>query len=165
MFPYWSDLMGPLLALDAELSLVGANSGSRPLSEYLQNRELRKNTLITSIQIPASSWRGGYYRHTRTPTDRPAFSITVVLRRTSKQIEDIRIIVVGCSGRYRRLTEVERLFLGASISDDPSQLLDDAAAQVNIDFPARMGFSAEYLSTCAAIELKRTLGSALGNSS
>jgi CO/xanthine dehydrogenase FAD-binding subunit len=164
MFPYWSDLLGPLLALEAELSLAGANSGTRALEEYLQNRDLRQNTLITSIRLPDQPWQGAYYRHTRTRTDRPAFSITVLLRRSTGRIEEIRIVVVGCSGRYRKLTEVEKVLEGSEVPAAPSELLEEAVAQLDIDFPARMGFSAEYLNACAPIELKRTLASALESS-
>ncbi len=165
MFPYWSDLMGPLLAYEAELSLVGANGGARGLGEYLQNRDLRQNTLITSIRLQDRSWQGAYYRHTRTLTDRPAFSITVLLRQSAGRIEEVRIVVVGCSGRYKRLSVVEKLLEGSEVPSDPSELLEQAAQQLDIDFSARMGFSTEYLRACAAIELKRTLASALGSSS
>jgi CO/xanthine dehydrogenase FAD-binding subunit len=164
MFPYWSDLLGPLLASEAELCLEGANSGTRALEEYLQNRDLRQNTLITSIRLPDQPWRGAYYRHTRTTTDRPAFSLTVLLRRSARRIEETRIVVVGCSGRYRRLVGVEKVLAGAEIRSDPSQLLEEATEQLAIDFPVRMGFSAGYLKACAAIELKRTIASALGSS-
>jgi CO/xanthine dehydrogenase FAD-binding subunit len=164
MFPYWSDLMGPLLAHKAEVSLVGANSGTWTLDEYLKNRDLRQNTLITSIRLPDLPWQGAYYRHTRTPTDRPAFSITVLLRRKAKRIEEIRSVVVGCSGRYRRLAGVDQILQGSELPPDPSQLLEESVQKLNIDFPARMGFSTEYLKACAAIELERTLASALESS-
>jgi CO/xanthine dehydrogenase FAD-binding subunit len=163
MFPYWSDLMGPLLALEAELSILGPQSGTRPLEEYLQDRELRKNTLITSIRLPDQPWGRAYYRHTRTPTDRPAFSITVLLRRSAKRIEEVRIVVAGCSGRYRRLDEVEKTLRGSQVPSDPAELLAEATEQLDIDVPARMGFSSEYLNACATIELKRTLASALAS--
>jgi len=164
MFPYWSDLLGPLLALEAELSLEGANSGTWALEEYLQNRDLRQNTLITSIRLPDQPWQGAYYRHTRTTTDRPAFSLTVLLRRSARRIEETRIVVVGCSGRYRRLSGVEKVLQGSELRSDPSQLLEEATEQLVIDFPARMGFSAGYLKACAAIELKRNIASALESS-
>jgi CO/xanthine dehydrogenase FAD-binding subunit len=159
MFPYWSDLMGPLLALDAELSLVGTNSGTYPLSEYVQKRE------ITSIRWANAPWRGAYYRHSRTHTDRPAFSITILVLRKSKRIEDIRIALVGCSGRYRRLSEIEQALRGVEAPAEPADLIDSAAAKSLIEFPTRMGFSAEYLKACASIELRRTLATALRNSS
>jgi CO/xanthine dehydrogenase FAD-binding subunit len=164
MFAYWSDLMGPLLALEAELSIVGKNSGILTLQEYLQNRDLRQNTLITSIRLPDLPWQGAYYRHTRTRTDRPAFSITVLLRRSTGRIEEIRVVVVGCSGRYRRLTEVEKVLAASDVGSDPSELFEEAVARLDIDFPARMGFSAEYLNACATVELKRTLACALESS-
>lgn len=165
MFPYWSDLMGPLLALDTELSLVGINSGTCPLSEYIQKRELRQKSLITSIRWSDAPWQGAYYRHTRTLTDRPAFSITVLVQRKSKRIEEIRIVLVGCSGRYRRLTEIEQTLKGAEVPAEPANTIDAAAEQLGIDFPVRMGFSAEYLKACASVELKRTLSAALRSSS
>jgi CO/xanthine dehydrogenase FAD-binding subunit len=163
MFPYWSDLLGPLLAHRAELSIVGANSGTWALEEYLQNRDLRQHTLITSIRLPDLPWQSAYYRHTRTRTDRPAFSITAALIQSASRIEEIRVVVVGCSGRHRRLAEVEKVLEGSEVYSDTTELLEEAAAQAKIDFPARMGFSAEYLKTCAAVELKRTLSSALGS--
>jgi CO/xanthine dehydrogenase FAD-binding subunit len=164
MFPYWSDLMGPLLAFGAELSLVGAISGTWPLVEYLRNRGLRKSTLITSVRLPNLQWQGAYYRHTRTLTDRPAFSITVLLRQTAGRIKAIRIVVVGCSGRYRRLAEVEKILEGAEVASDTTGVLEAAgakAAELDLGFPARMGFTSEYLKDCASIELGRTLHSAL----
>ena len=164
MFPYWSDLMGPLLALGAELHLVGKNSGTWSLEEYVQKRDLRQNALIASVRLPDLPWKGAYYRFTRTPTDRPAFSITVLLRPGAEHIEKARVVVVGCSGRYRRLTGVEKVLEGSEVRSDPSELLEGAAEQVDVDFPARMGFSAEYLKTCAAVELKRTVASALNSS-
>jgi hypothetical protein len=71
--------------------------------------------------------------------------------------------VVGCSGRYRRLGEVEEMLTGARIPSDPTELIEEAAAGLELDFPARMGFSAEYLKACAAVELRRTLASALAS--
>jgi CO/xanthine dehydrogenase FAD-binding subunit len=161
MFPYWSDLMGPLLALGAELRLVGKNSGTWALEEYVQERNLRQNTLIASVLMPDLPWKGAYHRFTRTVTDRPAFSITVLLRTAAKRIEEARVVVVGCNGRYRRLGKVEKVLEGSEVRSDPSELLEEAAQQLDADFPARMGFSAEYLKTCAAVELKRTLAAAL----
>jgi len=169
MFPYWSDLMGPLLALEAKLSLAGANGETRGLEEYLQDRNLRTNTLITSVLLPDVPWQGAYYRHTRTPTDRPAFSITVALRLESGKIETIRVVVVGCTGRYRRLTEIEAALTGTDVPskmpEDLSQRIGETVKRLGIDFPARMGFGAEYLNACAEVELVRTVASAIRSAS
>jgi CO/xanthine dehydrogenase FAD-binding subunit len=161
MFPYWSDLMGPLLALDARLSLVGGAKGECSLTDYIEIRKLRQNTLITSIHWSDTPWQCSYYRHTRTPTDRPAFSLTVLLQKTSKRVETARLVVVGCKGRYRKLTEVEQILQGAELPQDPSSLLDKATERLELEIPARMGFSAEYLKACVIIELRRALEAAL----
>jgi CO/xanthine dehydrogenase FAD-binding subunit len=165
MFPYWSDLMGPLLALKAELHLVGKNSGTWSLEEYVQTRDLRQNTLIASVRLPDLPWKGAYFRFTRTPTDRPAFSITVLLRTKTGGIEEARVVVVGCSGRYKRLAEVENVLGGSEIHADPSALIEEAAKRMDVDFPSRMGFSAEYLKSCAVVELQRILATTLSTSS
>jgi CO/xanthine dehydrogenase FAD-binding subunit len=157
MFPYWSDLMGPLLAHGAELTVAGGPQAVASIDEYIENRDLRRHTLITSIRLPDLPWQGAYYRHTRTPTDRPGFSITVLLRRSARRIEQIRVVVVGCTGRFRRLTGVEKLLEGVEVPSNPRQLFSQASEQLEIDFPARMGFSPGYLGACAAVELRRTL--------
>ena len=157
LFPYWSDLMGPLLALDAELTLVGKNGGARRVGEYVKNRELRQGTLIASVSLEDISWQGVYYRHTRTLADRPAFGITALGRGTSRRLEEARIVVVGCSGRYRRLTSIEEHLQGLDFPDEPAAAAAEALSGFELEFPARMGFSAEYLQAAARVELERAL--------
>ncbi len=161
LFPYWSDLMGPLLALEAELTLVGENGGTRTVREYVENRELRRGTLITSVRLRDSAWIGAYHRHTRTLADRPAFSITALGRGTSRRIEEARIVVVGCSGRYRRLTSIEERLQGLAFPDDPAPAAAEALSGFELEFPARMGFGAEYLQAAARVELERAVGTLL----
>jgi len=164
MFPYWSDLVGPLLALEAELHLAGSKEGSWPVSDYAADRELRRGTLISSIRFQDIPWRSAYIRYTRTPTDRPAFSLSMLSRGTEKRLEEIRLVVVGCSGRYRRLTEIEQRLAGKSTTADPEELAATAAqavAGLDLEIPARMGFSGEYLSHCARVELGRLVESIL----
>jgi len=166
LFPYWSDLVGPLLALEAELHLVGAHSGWVPLAEYLSGRELRQGSLITEVRWREAELRGEYRRWTRTHTDRPAFSIVVLARRSGKTLRDLRVVLVGCSGRYRRLAEVEEA-VGQAMERVPAAaahaLAAEAAAKAEIEMPARMGFSAEYLAHCARVELERSLAALLGD--
>jgi CO/xanthine dehydrogenase FAD-binding subunit len=150
LFPYWSDLMGPLLALEAEVQLVGAHQGWHPAAEYVRRRELRQGSLITEVRWNEMDWKGAYYRWTRTRTDRPAFSLTVLAGDPVKPSGALRAVLVGCSGRYRRLTEVEEAMAGGG---KPAE----AAAAAVIEIPGRMGAGGEYLSHCARVELERLL--------
>jgi len=63
-------------------------------------------------------------------------------------------VLVGCSGRYRRLSEVEQALAAGA---DPAA----AAARAELEIPARMGASGEYLTHCARVELERALGEAM----
>jgi CO/xanthine dehydrogenase FAD-binding subunit len=143
MFPIWSDLMGPLLALDAEVTLAGPRAGTWPLAQYVRARELRQGSLITEVAWRAQAHRAAYYRHVRTRVDHPAFTITVLAPRggaAGSGAEAMRIVVTGCTGRFVLL--------------DPRT---GPAALSEVAFPARMGFSPAYLRHCAEVELGRAV--------
>lgn len=156
--PYWSDLLGPLVALDARVRTVGARAGTLPVGEYVKDRGSRRGSLVTEIAFPALAFRGTYHRHTRTPSDRPMFTITVLRRAGAARVEDPRIVLSGSTGRFQRLGELEGRLAGR-----PAGKVDTAAALEGIDLelPARMGFSAEYLQAVARVELERALAANL----
>jgi CO/xanthine dehydrogenase FAD-binding subunit len=159
--------MGPLLALEAQVNLVGKTDGLFALNDYIQNPELRRNTLIVSVQWGDRPWHSVYHRHTRTRTDRPMFSVSVLSRMEAAvgaaagaaAVEGLRIVVVGCSGRYHRCTEVEALLVGKTVDRDT---VSRAVKAAELGFPARMGFTSEYLEHCARTALERSLYKALG---
>ena len=161
LFPYWSDLMGPLLALEAEVHLVGPAPGWLPLPEYVGQKASRRGCLITEVRWLEQGWSGAYRRWTRTRTDRPAFSLTVLARRGGSPdrpgagtTPEVRVVLVGCSGRYRRLSEVEQSLASGT---DPAT----AAGRAELEIPTRMGASGEYLTHCARVELERALNDAM----
>jgi len=80
-FPPWSDLMGPLLALDATVVLAGKNEGEYPIAAFIEKKELREQSLITSIKIPAGEWLAAHHREIRSVSDMPAFTITLLLQK------------------------------------------------------------------------------------
>ena len=89
----------------------------------------------------------------------------MALRTDRGKAETVRAAVVGCSGRYRRLRQLEDSLSGAEVSEDLSQRIDEAVKRLEIEFPARMGYSAEYLRVCAGVELARTIESAFRSAS
>jgi CO/xanthine dehydrogenase FAD-binding subunit len=108
-FPAWSDLMGPLLALETEVSLIGQKEGQYTLQEYARTPGLRKGTLISSIRIKKTKWDSYYHREVRTRFDYPAFTVTILARKNGKTVEDARVVVVGCSGKFLRLIGPEEI--------------------------------------------------------
>jgi CO/xanthine dehydrogenase FAD-binding subunit len=162
LFPYWSDLAGPLIALGAEVDLLGGAGGTWPFVEYAARKDLRQASMVSGVRWKDAGGSAAYYRHTRTRVDHPAFTFTILVRFTDgspRRISDARVVVVGCTGRYRRLSAAEKGLAGA----DPARVsLEEVSAADEVDFPARMGFSPEYLRHCARIQLRRTLARALG---
>ena len=163
-YPLWSDLMGPLIALDTELSLAGPESGGRaarcPLADYVSRAELRKGKLITAVHVKTERWEALYHRETRTAADYPAFTATVLLKRRSGAAADSRIVLSGVKGKYRRLTELEELFNGAG---GPGDVTEAAVAEkLDADFGPKRWGGAEYMKQLAVVALHRALRRALG---
>jgi CO/xanthine dehydrogenase FAD-binding subunit len=151
LFPAWSDLMGPLIALEAEVTLAGEQQGTYPITHYLTERGLRKQTLITGISFPDTTWSFQYFRHTRTHFDYPAFTISLLLKNDGEKVSDLRVVVVGCSGKYKRLHQVEESLIGRLGEEIESISVS------RIPFTGKKFMSSEYLEHCAQVELERRL--------
>ncbi len=159
--PAWSDLVGPLVALDAEVLLAGEAEGVHPVERYLRERGLREGSLVTGIRFRDGQWGGVHFRQTRTRTDRPAFTLTVLARQPGPAggTVDCRIVVAGCSGRFHRATECEEI---VSKHEPAAVPLGEAAGRLEARFQPRLGFSADYLTHCARVALERSLAAVLG---
>ena len=165
-FPLWSDLMGPLLALEAEVSVLGdlpAGKQDRyPVRRYVKDRELRKQRLITGIRFAPyraeDGWSSYYHRETRTHFDYPAFSISILLKKAESKIEYLRIVFVGTLKRYTRLNELEESLKGRAAGEVKIEGLGGAD---ELEFPGRKGFSASYIKHLAGVQLERGLGAVL----
>lgn len=156
--PRWSDLAGPLLALDADVHLAGGEEEKIPYVSYLQHRELRKNTLITGISFRNFAHRAAHYREVRTHNDMPRFTVTVLLQMQNSNIRDTRIILVGSEARFLQLEKLESYLQGKN----RAQLDADAlAAKVGVAFKSRPGFDPAYLAYKAKTETARCVISAL----
>jgi len=150
--PPWSDITGPLLALDTELVLLGDPSGTFPVAEYLQRSELRTKTLIQSVRLTRQTGIAAHYRHVRTRNDLPAFTITVLFKVSGGLITDCRIIIVGATPRYARQYKIENWLKQA-----PVDQLDDQAIQSLIEakFGGRRIADPVYARHIAGIEIVR----------
>ncbi len=152
VFPAWSDLMGPLVALDSEVVTVGPVGGTFPVARYAKEPALRKKTLVTAVRFRRYQWESFYHREVRTRFDYPAFTVTILSNRPGKKIEDIRITVAGCSGKFARLETVEDLLRGETADRlDPEEI----AAHADVRFPSKKGLDPGYLAHCFRIALRR----------
>ena len=73
-FPIWSDLVGPLMALESELVLLYENGDvveelTVPIADYYSDLSLKNNSLIKSVRFCENSSSAYYHRSSRTKFD------------------------------------------------------------------------------------------------
>ena len=153
-FPVWSDLMGPLLAMDTEISLFGSVNETVPIQEYVTNSELRKGTLVTTVSFPNRSHRGFYHRETRTVVDYPAFTVTILLDESEGTVTGMRVVLIGTTRKFAILDTVTDACIGKPVSDLAAvgvELPED------VTFPNRKHGSSDYLREMALLSLRQGL--------
>lgn len=154
LFPVWSDIMGPLIALDAEVLLTGRHEGRFPVVRYVAEPNLSKGTLIVDISMKDEKWESYYYRETRTGFDYPAFTVTIVIKKKGGRIDDMRVVLVGCRGKFRRFTDIERKAKGMKPTEVNARELGNS---VQVDFDGKKFMSGEYLKHIASAQIERGL--------
>ncbi len=154
-FPVWSDLMGPLLALEADVTLVSPTEEKTiPLARYADDSSHRQQTLVTAVAFDKKKWHSAYHRETRTVVDYPAFTITVLADIKDDTIQEIRMVLVGTSSKYTRLNQLESELTGLPVSglaETGISLPED------VTFPNRKHGSGSYLKEVATVALNRKL--------
>lgn len=151
-FPPWTDLMGALLALESRVYLKGAYQGELSLREYLAQKELQKNNLITNVQVPLLDWDSYSYRDVRTTSDMPVFHITILIKQKKNIIQDCRIIITGNVGRFSRLKKLENYLIDRNKKDiDHEQIIEI----VDVKFAGKTIDDPDYTAHLAGIQIAR----------
>ena len=152
-FPIWSDLMGPLIALGSQVTLLGETEIKHPVDYLSANRELLKGSLITGIEYKKEWPLSWYHRNTRVAFDYPLFTLTILLKIETGMITDSRIVVTGTRNRFTRIYELETLLAGHSAeSPDPAELVEKVP---ELEFPERKTASSEQLNYLLRVWLRR----------
>ena len=160
LFPPWSSLIGPLVALDAEVELVGAHEGRVPIDDYLARRDLGTRTAVAAVYVPLDpGWRCHWYRFARAAFNYSLFTVTVLARVDHGRRVEARIVLTGTRGRYHRCRELEER-LAAARADDT--LFPIRPEDLGTTIPDRQGFSGDYLTHRAAVEVARGLAAVGG---
>ena len=158
-FPPWSDIVGPLLALSADVYLVGANEGWYKLQDYVQNIKLRKNTALLKVRYEKKRDTGfsHHFRAIRNKVDHPAFTITLLMDISGDKIVMASFYVVGTKDRFKKLSVVESQIIGQKLNSiDVEKLSLD-----EVEFYGKVQFSPEYQKTLFEVELKRGISKVL----
>ncbi len=154
-FPTWSDVMGPLFALSAEIYLTGKIEGWFKILDYVSQRNLHQKTVILRVRYRKNNDTGysAHFRAVRTRVDHPAFTITLLLDVKHKKISGASFYVVGTKDRFKKLSLLEREVVGRDISSiNPESLKVD-----EVEFYGKPQFSPEYQKLLYDTEVRRTL--------
>jgi carbon-monoxide dehydrogenase medium subunit len=125
-----TDLPPLLSALGARVTIAGpAGERSLPVQEiyagYLETT-LRRNELITQVQVPALGARRAAYLKctTRTADDWPALGIAVVLDGS-----EVRLVIGAATDKPTRLLSAEKILRGKTLDEKILKQAGEAAAE------------------------------------
>jgi CO/xanthine dehydrogenase FAD-binding subunit len=137
---------------------MGERSETHPLSEYVKDSALRKNKLITHVLFKNVRWDSYYYREVKTSFDYPAFTITILLKKKKDMIEDARIVVVGCTGKFSRAKKIEDYLKGKNTGELE---VDGTGTLHGLKFIKKRSLEPAYLEECAGIQIERGMSDLL----
>ncbi len=155
-----ADSVPALLALDAELELLGDQGGVVPAGSILlgPHRTSLGNRLVRSIRIPrtAADRTGAFIKQSRSKSDIAQVNVAVTLRLDSHVARDVRVVVGAAAPTAIRAHEAETLLEG--------RVLDDRAlAEVELSVRAEVRpisdwrASEEYRRRIAGVLTRRAL--------
>lgn len=152
LFPPWSDLLGPLVALDAEVVVAGKNAGTYPIAQFAKEMILRERSIVKCVRFKNVGWRSVYVRAARTCFDYSAFNISLLADVKSGQMKDSRVVVSGCKDKFARLFTVEHELNGKKLENIDA---NRTAMKADADFlPKKIG-SPEYQKKLFVVEIER----------
>lgn len=140
--PLWSDLTGPLVALDAIVYVEGVNKGKYEISEIYKNKKLLEKSLITKIEYFDNSKNNCFYKHSQTNFDFSDFTISINIINK----KEIRIVLTGIKEKFKRMFKLEE-----SIKASNKLEFDF------FEFNTKRGMSGTFIKNIAKVEIKRAL--------
>ncbi|MFQ5851248.1 MAG: FAD binding domain-containing protein [Candidatus Binatia bacterium] len=168
---FLGDTVPPLIALDAEIDMVGATGGRRlPLGQFYTGRGEQPNILcateiVSKIILPLlpSSTAAGYMRFAlRGEMDYLILGLAVRLTRGERDqvYPDARVILIGARPGPLRLRRAEAVLVSGPLTRERLEAVADAASRESRPVPNR-GFSAWYLRAMVRTLVKRGVEKAL----
>ncbi|MDQ3095455.1 MAG: xanthine dehydrogenase family protein subunit M [Actinomycetota bacterium] len=160
------DLPAPILALDAELVIAGAD-GERTVSaadffEDLFTTAVGENELLIKIRVPKhTGWRGHYEKFTRVAQQWSIVAVAAAVKTDGKTISEAKLALTNMGSTAIRATAVEQALIGQPASAD---VVKAAAAQAaaGTNPPTDTNGTAGYRRHLATVLTGRAVLSAAG---
>ncbi|MCX7838475.1 MAG: FAD binding domain-containing protein [Anaerolineae bacterium] len=146
-----------LVALDARVTIVGTDTRTMPLVEFLPARaSLLRGALVTEITVPLTNPRATIESVARTPSDKPIVCVVAAARIENGVARAVRIALGGVSETAWRAHAAEQTLEGQSLD---TARIEEAArvAARDVSPPGDFRGSAEYRKEMARVLLRRAV--------
>jgi CO/xanthine dehydrogenase FAD-binding subunit len=154
-FPMWSNLYGPLLALDATIEIIGERAGVFPLEQYAASTLIKSKHLIKEIRVTEKNHlRCGAKAFHVVRFEYPLFNIAAALTMNGNVVRDARFFITGVKKKFLRLESAENALRSKSMTDET---IDKAAKQISLTFAPDYKFSSGYKEKVARVYFKDLL--------
>jgi len=154
----WSDLIAPLIALDAELRFFDGGKALR-VAEFIDKKLAKEKNLIREVLIPEKDLSFAIKRLARTTFEYGMFTLAVCGRFNGKAFESVSIVLNGSKERCQRLADAEKVLTGKELTDE---LAREAAGTLAVEFAPDVNFGAEYKAKMAGVYLRDALAEIAG---
>jgi len=151
-----------LLALDARVMVVGADTRAYALAEFLPARaSLAQGALVTEISVPLANPRASLQTVARTPSDKPIVCAVAAAHIENNIARNVRIALGGVGEIAVRATEAEKALENKPLDDSGIEHAAQFAAQ---GLTPRGDFrgSAEYRREMARVLTRRAVNALCG---
>ena len=157
----WSDLIAPLIALEAEVVCLedGKNEKKVSAADFIGKKLAKEKHCIREVIIPEKDIAFAVKRLARTTFEYGMFSLAVCGKFSGGAFESVAIVVSGTKDRLARLTEAEKALIGKPLTDE---LAREAAGKIKVAFAPDVNFGAEYKANMVGVYLRDALAEIAG---
>jgi len=161
------DLPAPILALDAELVIAGAD-GERTVAagdffEDMFTTALGENEILTKIRIPKhTGWGAHYEKFTRVAQQWSIVAVAATVKLDGDSISQAKVGLTNMGSTPIRASAVEQALLGQSASGDAAKAAAAAAAD-GTSPPTDTNGDQDYRRHLATVLTRRAVRAAAGS--
>jgi carbon-monoxide dehydrogenase medium subunit len=146
-----------LVALDARVTMVGTETRTMTLDEFLPARaSLLRGALVTEITVPMTNPRAALEMVARTPSDKPIVCVVASARIENGIARAVRIALGGVGETAQRARAAEMMLEGQTLNDARIEEAARIAAQ-DLSPPGDFRGSAEYRKEMARVLTRRAM--------
>jgi carbon-monoxide dehydrogenase medium subunit len=157
----WSDLIAPLIALEAEVIYLedGKKEKTISVAEFINKKLAKEKNLISAVSIPEKELAFALKRLARTTFEYGMFTLAVCGEYSGDSFKSVAIVLNGSKERYQRLGEAEKVLIGKPLTDE---LAREAADKVSVEFAADVNYGAVYKANMVRVYLRDALAEIAG---